>query len=331
MCSAMGCVHDRHWRRLQAVALGCLTAVLAVTAWSDVGTNAQDGSRTTDTSADGVIVNGAGDWAANDMGLMFIHIPKNAGTTIENTGWKYGIRWGHYMVPPPQRSGVDLIFKGPRTWSLQAIQKQIARGQAYWQDYDSDFPELAGRGAFYLKLKQYDGNNIRFDHIPPYLLPRDLNPYVHTQNFCVVRHPYDRWVSEYNYINTRPWGPPYKKGFQKCSKSGLNFFVRTAIRDVLERGYSSDGHYIPQSDYIWTPGPEGRQWCHYILRMSSLDTDFRELLRQKHLPSSVSLPANVGAKACPGLSTRDLTQSTKDFIYNVYTKDFVNLNFSRSE
>lgn len=225
------------------------------------------------------------------------------------------------------------MLKGPRTWSLEAIQKIIVRGKAQWHVFpNSDFPELSGGGAFYLKLKQYqyDGS-IRFDHVPPYLLPRDLNPYERAQNFCVVRHPYDRWVSEYIYINSRPWGPRYKAGFQKCSKSGLNFFVRTAIRDALATGFSGDGHYIPQSDYIWTPGPEGRQWCHYILRMSSLDKDFRELLRQKHLPSSVSLPANVGAKACPGLSTRDLTQSTKDFIYNVYTKDFVNLNFSRSE
>jgi len=32
----------------------------------------------------------------NNINLKFIHIPKNAGTSIENLGNKYGIKWGKY-------------------------------------------------------------------------------------------------------------------------------------------------------------------------------------------------------------------------------------------
>mmetsp|Transcript_89229 Transcript_89229/g.186485 ORF Transcript_89229/g.186485 Transcript_89229/m.186485 type:complete len:417 (-) Transcript_89229:67-1317(-) len=179
-----------------------------------------------------------------------------------------------------------------------------------------------------------DGSECSRHHVPPRMM-EGPNPYRHAQLFCFTRSPYERALSEYNYLSTQRWGAEYATSydtglfaFPTCSEEGLNHFVQTTTKMVLAgRKYIDDCHHLPQTDYIYDL--HGRRVCHHIMRVDEMPSNFERLMQNYGYP--VHLPAEQmlsTSKSCPNLKLSSLTQETRSLIWQAYEADFILLNYS---
>lgn len=218
--------------------------------------------------------------------LSFIHIPKNAGTSVELTGLRNGIRWGKYAITD----------SGHRNSKCSP-----------W-------------------------------HVPPERLG-EPEQYADKETFCIVRHPYERAVSEYKdmmkCLNSGFW-PAGRKGrlpasVPRCSKKGLNLFLSTVLDLTVENPEINDCHFLPQAAYVWAHRHElgmTRQTCKHVFRMDKLQGSGADTLEQFMGIHGVSANLDAGNRgACPHLGVADLTPATKHNLYVKYIDDFNLLGF----
>ena len=200
--------------------------------------------------------------------LKFIHITKNAGTSIENIANKKNYKWGRFDQ--------SLSFLGRVFWHQPF---QFCHKEAHKKMIINKF---------------------------------DL--------FAVVRHPYDRCVSEYFCR----WGGP--RGNVTRTKEHMNNYIQDKVRkvknkkEILGRNIWRDlcyGHFIPQFYYIYDG--KGCKMVKHILKFEELQTQFNQLMKRYKIPLELDRHDNVNKR---NLSVDDLTQETKDLIYTVYERDF---------
>jgi len=98
--------------------------------------------------------------------------------------------------------------------------------------------------------------------------------------FCVVRNPWDRIVSHYEYRVQR------NVSDLKTRPIGFAEWVRLAYVDRDPRYYNKSKMFMPQSD--WITDADGRVLVDFICRFENLDDDFAEVCRRigrdVHLP-----------------------------------------------
>lgn len=173
-----------------------------------------------------------------------------------------------------------------------------------------------------------DGNRCSSWHIPAQTLDvlQLKNPYVDALGvFCVSRHPYNRFVSEYTYrVSLGTFG----HGDHLCSEEALNDYLKKSVLDVLEgRRWIHDCHFLPQSEFIWD-FTTGRQWCLDVLRFDNLPSEMEALMVKWNLPVTLAAEKYNPSKAqCPGLSTLNLTMETRIMIATAYWEDFEVLQY----
>ena len=145
---------------------------------------------------------------SQSLPIKFIHIPKTGGTTIEYVGKKFGFRWGKYDTKM-----IDKLHK---------------------------YGKFGGRQLFHCPEW----------HIPPYLtykfddnsvmkpnLYQNEDTFDIFNTFCVVRNPYERIISEWNFMN-------------KCN-GDINQWIKHSI-DLLKTKFTHQaGHWIPQYKYVY--------------------------------------------------------------------------------
>lgn len=217
--------------------------------------------------------------------LVFLHIPKNAGTSIEDAGFASGIEWGRYM----SFKGCDLGFNDC---------------EASW-------------------------------HQPPARV-LGSNMYTDARVFCVVRHPYSRAVSEYQYLVANPEYRRQLAGIieeEGCSATGLNEALKLALTSYQASPANFDIHFchmIPQAFYIWgAENDNGHrcQWCHEVIRLEEFPKAFDDLMER--FGYNVSLPQHDSNRgACPDLSVADLSDEVLELLAEVYKDDLEMLNYS---
>jgi len=168
-------------------------------------------------------------------------------------------------------------------------------------------------------------------HVPPRYLGNPEDYYSGSPVFCVVRHPYERIVSEYKYQLAIDYGRYKTTVYDKepCTEEGINHFVQTTLQKVLSGDpFLNDCHMIPQNEYVW--GVD-RQWCTEVLHIENLADAFNNLMATHGYTVHMDdINMHMKSTVCPLLSRGNLTNETKRLVNLVYLEDFRLLQYKAS-
>lgn len=164
-------------------------------------------------------------------------------------------------------------------------------------------------------------------HVPISYVDKEIpqkglySPYDSAAVFAVVRDPYSRLVSQWNFIPSNQLQLGRKKTANLLDRNNAKDMNRYLVQKIMafsktERGskkyFMDDAHFLSQHDYF-----VGQDVI--ILHYESLASEFPCLMRQYGLDLKIPKREN-GSKG--KLTTANLTQNTRDLIARVYAKDF---------
>jgi hypothetical protein len=225
--------------------------------------------------------------------LEFVHIPKNAGTAVENAGWRGGISWSRFRL---EFSFTSNIMPDGSSCSAYHVPPAMLRDR-----YAGAELFCVVRDPFERAVSEYT-----------YLLNSDLQ----ASMFSVS------WGDKYAKL--------YHNGlhdFPGCSAEGLNHFVQRTMH-LFKSGhrYIDDCHHVPQVEYIWDSS--GRQLCRHVIRSEDLPHAFNALMERNGYAVRLGEQKEYHSSACPNISVATLTPQSKHLLREVYAEDFRLLNFS---
>lgn len=252
--------------------------------------------------------------------LEFIHIPKTGGTALEALGGSHNISWGacHWL---------PLGGKCPRT-SIRD----------YFHHPDWHF------SSWHVPIQYYNTpqhTNELFQWFEDACL------------FAIVRNPYSRTVSEWNYAGAR-----MPKGVQRSNITAMNEYLSNKVGKMLDEqklsGYKwnrKGDHWVPQVEFVenvatntllGTPidnsgqshsnilnkhhSIQGYGSNHheqrnvYILHYENISHDFKCLMETFGM--NLTWPDKRKMKAVSSLTASNLTEKTKSLIAAYYAADF---------
>ena len=236
--------------------------------------------------------------------LTFFHIPKTAGTAIENAAGEQHINWGSCMFyHKPKRDVCN--YPGKQLWPMRV---------GWWHVPMQAFP-LGGS-----------------------------DPYQDHEVFAVVRDPYDRMVSEFYYICTlkvKDWRPDQCDRSRLFEADYMNQWLSDKLQaqeNGTTAGYLLDnGHFTPQYDFL--VGPHDVRRVDYVLRLEhNLDKEFENLMSAFNL-SNIRLKkfGSLGSAEGAGergdgnhLGVKDLNAHAKDWIHRLYHNDFGRMQYANN-
>lgn len=236
--------------------------------------------------------------------LNFFHLPKTAGTAVEEAAAKQSIPWGSCRFFHKPKRDICPYPSGP------------------------DWPKHVGWWHLPAYLFPVVGSN----------------PYQSTDLFAIIRDPYERMVSEFYYICTlkvKDWRPDQCDNRTRLFEASyLNKWLSRKLEGRTSQtaeGYLADnGHFTPQHEFL--VGPQQVRVVDYVLRMdnpvSPLAEQFARLMAAFDMPKNMTLPfmgaISSGARnTTQHLTTHHLDQSTLDWIHRLYPDDFDVLGYSR--
>lgn len=238
--------------------------------------------------------------------------------------------WNELATHPDEHPPQDIMFfakVNETSYEFMHIPKTAGTAIEY---AGSSVGQLWGKqsDSFHGYPRMPDGNGCSPWHLPAQTLDQIhmKNPYNDADGvFCVSRHPYNRFLSEYTYrVRIGVLG----HGDQLCSQQALNKFLQKTLRMVMDgQRWIYDCHFLPQSEYIWD-NTTGKQWCSDVLRFDNLPSELEVLMARWSIPVTLAAhKVNPSNKACPDLSTKNLTAETRDLIRTAYKADFELLQY----
>lgn len=135
-----------------------------------------------------------------------------------------------------------------------------------------------------------------------YLSPELFDTYF---KFTVVRDPYDRIVSFYNYLKI-------------SEKRELNVFIQKDLHALLRPQHDMYWFFRPQVDYF-THG-QGERLVDAVYRLERLEEDWSEIVHRTGLPDA-KLPRVNKSKSTVG-RVDALTQASRRVVRELYAQDF---------
>eukprot|EP01084_Bolivina_argentea_P132315 233508_1 len=268
----------------------------------------------------------------NEFNLAFIHIPKNAGTMIEGLlKFQYNISVG-FSVDYRQLLNKQLT-------KLPCPQWHVPLNWIFKYAYDNNMNNLSLISPYYSKF-----DNLKQD------------------SFAIIRHPYERFVSEYKYCSSDNYEcVMYLFGFftHHCSKyiaqncteipkyidycnvDNFNMYANVLLKYLNyegHKGYKNRGimgcHYIPQSEYIFHYQTKQKMIGH-ILRFENLSNDIIKLLKKykntRDINESIIQQYHKShgqfRKYCQDLTFNDLSIENRKLLQAFYIDDFENFNY----
>ena len=175
--------------------------------------------------------------------LKFVHIPKNAGTSIENAALKHNIKWGF------------------RDWSKKDANGKLIENSNNCFNLDKSWINIT---------TNYNNNNKNNECYPWHRTPDELGRDIYKEDdelFCVVRNPYNKISSAYKYR--------YGKN---SSKEGLNKFIKEKLINLKKNERWNGCHILPQYKYT-----NGNIKCDHIIKFENLDNEFKELMEKNNI------------------------------------------------
>jgi len=145
--------------------------------------------------------------------LKFVHIPKNAGTSIENVALKNNIHWGF------------------RDWSKKDKDDNLI---------ENSWDSITQSGKW-INRTTNDSIQNNMGCYPWHKTPDELGNTIYKDDddlFCVVRNPYDKIISAYKYNNGK-----------NATKEGLNNFIKEKLTNFEKNERWNGCHILPQYKY----------------------------------------------------------------------------------
>mmetsp|Transcript_116058 Transcript_116058/g.323274 ORF Transcript_116058/g.323274 Transcript_116058/m.323274 type:complete len:246 (+) Transcript_116058:71-808(+) len=209
--------------------------------------------------------------------LNFLHIPKTGGTSIENELQRAKSHLPKYMA----KHGW-----GKFDTSLRC--ERPADRHCRWTGRDG-------------------GGKCHFWHVPPSTDPLLQRSYARCDTFCVVRHPVDRLISQWQFIHRR----------DPCDLAGFVSWVSEELTAFEMNPARADCHLVAQADFVFST--DGSRICQHLIRYENLTAEFDALMRRFELKIRLRRK-DWHHKKC-NLS-QHLPQSTQARIKKAYTRDF---------
>lgn len=227
--------------------------------------------------------------------LLFVHIPKTAGTTIEEVGGLGArVAWGSCLFNhrPKRRGNVCRYPPGQFEWPTRI---------GYW-------------------------------HLPTQLFPlKGVNPYEGADLFAVFRDPYDRLLSEFYYICrrklTKHWNPVDCNRTRLQEPKYMNEWVQQKLQQ-MDKGHLTpkgllnyNGHFTPQADFLVSYPAEIRM-VEYVLQMDNLSSEFTALMKAYDIAAEM-LPhkKNAARNDTNDLEARHFDSETLALVHERYVHD----------
>jgi hypothetical protein len=230
--------------------------------------------------------------------LIFVHIPKTAGTTIEEVG-ALGAKsaWGSCLFN----------HRPKRRYDNNRVLCKYPPGQFEWP------------------------MNIGYWHLPTQMFPiMGTNPYEGADLFAVVRDPDDRLLSEFYYIcrrkvtirwdgtacnKTRVHEPNYMNGWLQKK------LTHTPTSELSHKDYlHENGHFTPQYEFIVSSGDI--RMVDYVLRMDNLQSEFPALMKAYGINASLPINKRNSARNDTDLEATHFDETTETLIHKKYGHDF---------
>lgn len=233
--------------------------------------------------------------------LKFIHIPKNAGTT---------------MVRVLKKAGLNAGLKGNSLIMPDGLLCQLGHTPPWYAPapYEGAETVCIVRHPFTKLLSEYGYSSKRNYGC--------LTPKRESVRFLL------RWGC----------GDPQSFKFARCTQAGLNWWLQSVI-ERFNRGlrYFNDCHAVPQTEYIFGRPPLGRplneshRTCKHVLKIENLTWGFYDLARRFGLPESASDVRNTTrttwGTACTNLTVNDIAEDNRRELRRIYADDFALLGY----
>lgn len=243
--------------------------------------------------------------------LNFFHLPKTAGTAVEEAAAKQEIPWGSCRFYHKPKRDICPYPSGPE-WPKHV---------GWWHLPAYLFPLASA------------------------------NPYQSTDLFAIVRNPYERLVSEFYYICTlkvKDWRPDqcdnrtrlfdadyFNAWLSRKLQSQQVHHQQGRQEGKTSQEYLADnGHFTAQHDFL--VGPHQVRVVDYVLRMDDTVTplaeQFARLVTSFGNNMTLSFMGAISAgerNTTQHLTIRHLDQPTLDWIHRLYPHDFDRLGYSR--
>jgi len=225
--------------------------------------------------------------------LMFSHIPKTGGTTIEVNAKVQNVSWGYCNYPKEGLLGCPSV------------------------PFPNKDPGYSLKGNW--------NSSVDWWHTPRTYFPlATVDPFLDAEVFAVIREPKSRMVSEFSWVcgPASPWKDACNSTLM-FDKSYMNDWLQKKLRAKVG---VARGHYVSQYSYI--VGPQRVRVADHVLRMENLTTEFPRLMKAFSLEDiQLEKHYNSAAKSSKNLGSKDLEPETIQIIRDTYPDDIGSLGY----